>query len=77
MAQKKLPLEGVKVVEMGTVVAAPTTARVLCAYGAEVIKVETLDGDVMRLAGTHEFTPYEDDHPQQQQEVPLPELQDP
>ena len=61
MAQKKLPLEGVKVVEMGTVVAAPTTARVLCAYGAEVIKVETLDGDVMRLAGTHEFTPYEDD----------------
>ena len=31
MAQKKLPLEGVKVVEMGTVVAAPTTARVLCA----------------------------------------------
>lgn len=58
---KKLPLEGVKVVEMATVVAAPTTARVLCAYGAEVIKVETLDGDVMRVAGTHEFTPYEDD----------------
>ena len=23
--------------------------------------METLDGDVMRLAGTHEFTPYEDD----------------
>ena len=38
MAQKKLPLEGVKVVEMGTVVASPTTSRVLCAYGAEGIK---------------------------------------
>ena len=57
----KLPLEGVKVVEMATVVAAPTTARMLCAYGAEVIKVETVSGDVMRLSGTHEFTPYEDD----------------
>ncbi len=61
MEQKALPLEGVKVVEMGTVVAAPTTARMLCAYGAEVIKVEGIDGDVMRLAGSHEFTPYEDD----------------
>lgn len=61
MEEKTLPLQGVKVVEMGTVVAAPTTARMLCAYGAEVIKVEGIDGDVMRLAGTHEFTPYEDD----------------
>ena len=61
MEGKMMPLQGVKVVEMGTVVAAPTTARVLCAYGAEVIKVETLDGDVMRLAGTHESTPYDDD----------------
>lgn len=61
MEQKMLPLSGVKVVEMATVVAAPTTARMLCAYGAEVIKVETTNGDVMRLAGTHEMTPYEDD----------------
>ena len=39
MEEKKmrLPLEGVKVVEMGTVVAAPTTARVLASYGADVI----------------------------------------
>jgi len=58
---KPLPLAGVKVVELATVVAAPTTSRMLCAYGARVIKVETLGGDVMRLAGTHEMTPYEDD----------------
>jgi len=61
MENKTLPLEGVKVVEMSTVVAAPTTARMLCAYGAEVIKVEGLDGDVMRVGGSHEYTPYTDD----------------
>ncbi len=61
MEEKMMPLQGVKVVELATVVAAPTTARMLCAYGAEVIKVEALDGDVMRVAGTHEMTPYEDD----------------
>ena len=61
MENMTLPLEGVKVVEMSTVVAAPTTARMLCAYGAEVIKVEGLDGDVMRVGGSHEYTPYTDD----------------
>jgi crotonobetainyl-CoA:carnitine CoA-transferase CaiB-like acyl-CoA transferase len=61
MEKKNLPLEGVKVVELASVVAAPTCARVLCAYGAEVIKVEPLDGDVMRTGGVHEFVPYEDD----------------
>ncbi len=61
MTEKMLPLEGIKVVEMSTVVAAPTTARLLSAYGADVIKVEGIDGDVMRVCGAAEFTPYEDD----------------
>ena len=39
MEPKTLPLSGIKVVELATVVAAPTCARMLCAYGAEVIKV--------------------------------------
>ena len=45
---KKMPLEGIRVVELATVVAAPTASRVLCAFGAEVIKVETKIGDEMR-----------------------------
>ena len=50
----RMPLSGLKVVELATVVAAPTAGRMLCAYGAEVIKVETLYGDEMRLAGEWE-----------------------
>lgn len=49
-----LPLEGITVLELATVVAAPTAARMLCSYGAEVIKVENLSGDDMRRAGTSE-----------------------
>lgn len=56
-----MPLEGIRVVELATVVAAPTTSRMLCAYGAEVIKVETTYGDEMRRAGMTEFAPCEDD----------------
>ncbi|MDY4960088.1 MAG: CoA transferase, partial [Lentihominibacter sp.] len=61
METKKMPLEGIKVVELDNFVASPTAAQLLCTYGAEVIKVETLDGDVMRLAGGHQIAPYEDD----------------
>lgn len=52
MEQKSLPLAGITVVELSTVVAAPTAARILAAYGADVIKVEGVDGDVMRRFGT-------------------------
>lgn len=58
---KKMPLEGIRVVELATVVAAPTASRVLCAFGAEVIKVETRIGDEMRRAGEFEMVVCEDD----------------
>ena len=45
------PLAGIKVLEMSTVVAAPTTARLMAIYGADVIKVEAPSGDAGREMG--------------------------
>jgi crotonobetainyl-CoA:carnitine CoA-transferase CaiB-like acyl-CoA transferase len=45
---KKLPLEGVRVAEFCHVVMGPTCGLVLADLGAEVIKVEPLDGDHTR-----------------------------
>ncbi|WP_293676873.1 CaiB/BaiF CoA-transferase family protein [uncultured Phenylobacterium sp.] len=42
-------LEGLKVVEMSTWVAAPSSATVLADWGAEVVKVESPQGDVTRF----------------------------
>ena len=47
------PLEGIKVVELSTMLAGPMTARLLAEWGADVIKVETPKGDPWRAqAGT-------------------------
>ncbi|MGO4391683.1 CaiB/BaiF CoA transferase family protein [Variovorax sp. M-6] len=45
------PLAGYKVVDMSTVLMGPVATQVLGDYGADVIKVEPPDGDVMRHAG--------------------------
>ena len=45
------PLEGLRVVELGTHVAVPSSARLLAEYGADVIKVESLVGDDWRRSG--------------------------
>jgi formyl-CoA transferase len=37
---KPLPLQGIKVVELGTLIAGPFCARLLAEFGAEVIKIE-------------------------------------
>ena len=43
------PLDGLKVVEMGTLIAGPYCARLLAEFGAEVVKVETPgEGDPLR-----------------------------
>jgi len=44
-----LPLEGIKVVEMGQLIAGPFAARILAEFGAEVIKIEPpITGDPLR-----------------------------
>ncbi len=52
MAKKHKPLEGVKVLEIGTTIAGPTCSQILANFGAEVIKVEPPGkGDPMRSWG--------------------------
>ncbi|AVE07667.1 CaiB/BaiF CoA transferase family protein [Pseudomonas palleroniana] len=43
------PLSGIKVIEIGTLIAAPFAARLMAEFGAEVIKIEALSqGDPLR-----------------------------
>ena len=51
------PLEGNRVVEMATFLAAPCTARFLADLGAEVIKVEPPMGDPLRYTAVNEGRP--------------------
>lgn len=55
------PLEGIKVVELSTYVAAPIAAKMLGEWGAEVIKVEPLFGDDWRYIGATLNMPVEPD----------------
>ena len=45
------PLEGIRVVELSTMVATPSCGRLLAYLGAEVVKIESLDGEPYRQYG--------------------------
>ena len=48
MSEAQRPLEGVRVIEMGQLLAGPFTGTILAYFGAEVIKVEPPGGDPIR-----------------------------
>lgn len=43
------PLKGLKVVDLTTFLATPTTGRILGEWGADVVKVEAFKGDPCRV----------------------------
>lgn len=56
------PLDGIKVVELGTFIAIPKAARILADWGASVIKVESFTPDAWRTTGKSWNVPCEPDY---------------
>ncbi|WP_053957974.1 CaiB/BaiF CoA transferase family protein [Sulfobacillus thermosulfidooxidans] len=53
---ESMSLQGIRVLEIGQLVAAPSATRILADFGADVIKVEPLEGDPLRHWGA--MSPY-------------------
>ena len=53
------PLSGVKIIDLSNVISGPVATVLLSDQGAEVIKIESLDGDIVRRmgAGSGELSP--------------------
>ena len=51
------PLAGLRVIDISTIVAAPTAAALLCDYGADVLKIELPEGG----DGLRTFAPFKDE----------------
>lgn len=56
------PLENIKVVELGTHIAAPAASRMMADWGADVIKVETISGESYRTVGRAWKMPFDENN---------------
>ena len=56
--ESSLPLSGVRIMEMTNVIAGPVAGRLLADLDAEMVKFESLDGDISRPAGGAGFISY-------------------
>ena len=52
------PLKGVRIMEMTNVIAGPVAGRLLADLGADMVKFESLDGDISRPAGGAGFVAF-------------------